>query len=116
MRSDLLLRGAEPDEKRRRAFVVQLTLSGCEVGIDRRLHKRVDEAERRLGAQDLGAHELARGRGERRCVELSELGRDGDLRTLTEHRDRPRNPLGVLREPGEPRTAPLARPPLAPAL
>ena len=93
--------GAEPDEKCGRAFVVQLTLSGCEVGIDGRLHQRVDEAERRLGAQDLRAHEFARRGSERRCVELSELGRDGDLRTLTEHRDRQRDPLGLLREPGE---------------
>ena len=66
MRGDLLLRCAAPDEDGSGALVVELALSRCEVVVDGGLHQRMHEAERRLGSQDLGAHELPCRGSERR--------------------------------------------------
>ena len=99
---DLLLRGVEPDEELAARSWYSSRSAGCEVVVDGRPNQRVDEAERRVGAQDLRVHELARGGGERPSVELRERGRDGELGTLAEHGDCSRCLLGVGRKPRQP--------------
>ncbi len=62
LRRDLLDVRARLAEHLRRALVLQLALGGRELVVDGVAHERVDEAERRLGADDLRADELARRR------------------------------------------------------
>src|SRR5439155_24525562 len=101
VRRDLLLRSAERGEEPRGALVVLLALAGGEVAVDRRLHERMHEAERRLRPQDLRMDELARRGGDRWRLKFGKLGNDRELRAVTEHRDRPRDLEGVRRKPRE---------------
>ena len=59
MSRNLLGGRIHPDEQLRGALVVKLALARREVAVHGRLHERVDEADRRFGAQDLRADELA---------------------------------------------------------
>ena len=103
MRGHLFLRRVEPGEERRGALVEQLALARRQVVVDGRLHQRVHEAEGRLRAEDLGPHELPRRGGDRQGLELGELGDGGEVRSVAEDGDRPRNLAGVPREPHEPK-------------
>ena len=59
---DLLDPGAGLAQHFRRALVLELALGRRQLVVDRIADERVHEAQRRLGAQDLGADELAGGR------------------------------------------------------
>jgi hypothetical protein len=102
VRRHLFSRSIERHERRGCALVVQLALAGCEVVVNGRLHQRVHEAERRVGSQDLGVHELSGCGGDGDVVELGQLGHDRDARPVAEHGDCPRDLNGVCREPGKP--------------
>ena len=56
-------------ELARRAQVHELALAGRDVGVDRLAHERVDEAERLLGAEDLGVDVLRDRVGDRLLVQ-----------------------------------------------
>ena len=55
------------------------------LAVDRVAHQRVDEAERRLRAQDLGPRQRAGGRRHRGLVDLRERGDRREARALAEH-------------------------------
>ena len=70
--------------------------------VDGVAHERVDEAGRRLGPDDLGADQLARGRRDRTLVDPGERGDAGQVGALAQHRGGARHRAGVVREAGEP--------------
>ena len=86
------------------------------LAVDGVADERVDEGQRRLGAQDLRAGQHAGGRGDRRLVDLGERGDGGEARALAEHRDRAGDRELVrrlAREPHEHGARHRARPDLA---
>ena len=101
LRRDLLAGRAVVAQHAGRALVLQLALGGRELVVDGVAHERVHEAQRRLGAQDLRAHERPRRAGHGRLVELGERGDDGQLGALAQHAHRARHRRGVRGEPGE---------------
>ena len=94
VRGDLLGRGVALEQEPRRALVAQLALARREVAVDGGLHERMDEAERRLGPQDLRANELSARRGDGLAVEAGERADDRELRAVAEDGERsaPRSP------------------------
>ena len=69
VRRDLLGRRAGVAQHARRLLVLQLALAERQLLVHGVAHERVDEAEREVRPQDLGARERARGVGHARLVE-----------------------------------------------
>ena len=88
VRRDLLGRRARVEQHARGPLVLELALAERQLLVDGVAHERVDEAERRLAAQDLRPRQRAGGVGDARLVEPGQR-RDGRQRgALGEHGDR----------------------------
>ena len=79
----------------------QRALAGRELAVDRVAHERVDEAQRRVGPQDLRAGQLARRGRDGLLLESGERRHGGHLGVLAQHADRARDRDGVAREAAE---------------
>jgi hypothetical protein len=75
----------QPEQEPCSTVVAQLPLPGREVAVDGGLDERMDEAERRVGSEDLGPHELSPGCGEGLAVEPRQRADDGQLRPIAEN-------------------------------
>ncbi len=67
--------------------MLALALSVRQLVVDRLAHERVDERDRRLGVDEVGAHERGGGGGDGRLVELGEQRERAHVGALAEDRD-----------------------------
>jgi hypothetical protein len=99
---DLLDAGALVAQHARGPLVLQRALGGRQLVVDGVADQRVDEAERRLLAQDLRLDERAGDGGDRALVAAGEGGHGGQRGALPEHGDGACDRAGVLRQPPQP--------------
>ena len=103
LRGDPLRARAELGQQPRRAGVLEPAPGGRQLEVDRVADERVDEAERLVGAQDLGPHErLDRLRGARPRRRSASAGDRGQPGLLAEHGDGARDGGGGRGQPREP--------------
>ena len=102
VRDDALDRSVEPEQEPRRTLVAQLELALCEVAVDGGLHERVDEAQRRLGTQDLRTNELPHRCGDGVVVDSGERADGRELGAVPQDGDRASHPHRIGREPRQP--------------